>query len=99
MIAALRWQVDSGADEAILDLAVDRFAEAVKAKAVAATKKATETQDTTPTANLQTNTATPPDPPAAGALARRNRHRQSGCTGLGECLQRSHRAAGGAGKI
>ena len=63
MIAALRWQVDSGADEAILDRAVDRFAEAAKAKAAAATKRATETQDTTPTANRLTNTATPPDSP------------------------------------
>lgn len=60
MIAALRWQVDSGADEAILDLAIDRFAEAAKAKAAAATKKAIETPGTTPTANPQTHTAKPP---------------------------------------
>lgn len=35
LLAALRWQVDAGVDEVILDSAVDRFAETARAPAVA----------------------------------------------------------------
>lgn len=39
LVAALRWQIEAGADESILDLAVDRFAEAEKARAARADKR------------------------------------------------------------
>lgn len=64
MIAALRWQVEAGADEAILDIAVDRFAEAAKAKAEAASGK----PDTDTAAQPRPgHTAPPAAPPSAPA--------------------------------
>lgn len=62
MIAALRWQVDAGADEAILDEAVDRFAEVAKAKADAAAKSAAPEQKAAPT--LDQAAASPAAAPA-----------------------------------
>lgn len=70
MIAALRWQIDAGADEAILDTAVDRFAEVAKAKAEAAVKSATPAQEVEPTPN-QPVAPPPPTSAAAGAVAAR----------------------------
>lgn len=56
LIAALRWQIDAGADEAIADTPVDRFARAVEAPAAAPAPPAPPV----PTA--------PPAPPAPVAL-------------------------------
>ena len=64
MIAALRWQIDAGADEAILNEAVDRFAEVAKTKADAAKKSATAAQESAPPPN---QAGAPPPTPAATA--------------------------------
>jgi uracil-DNA glycosylase family 4 len=60
MIAALRWQVEAGADEAILDTAVDRFAVAAKARAEADSRMAEP--DAAPAATPARET--PPSDPA-----------------------------------
>jgi len=57
MIAALRWQVEAGADEAIFDIAVDRFAEAAKIKADVAAQKLPVPPDAPSAAYPQTNTS------------------------------------------
>lgn len=80
LVAALRWQIEAGADEAILDLAVDRYAEAEKAKAARAEKQQTgttpvatapQTQHTSPANTGSPDTGAAPQarsvPPLAAA--------------------------------
>lgn len=67
LIAALRWQVEAGADEAILDDAVDRFEEAAKAKAARAASPATE-----PTPAMQAPATSPTAPTTATDVATAN---------------------------
>jgi len=67
MIEALRWQIEAGADEAILDAPIDRFAEAPQAAPQTTPKP--QTQSTAPKPQPRPAAAKAPPPPKASAPA------------------------------